>query len=89
MPERTQCVEQKQSFVVFHGKSRKGVGTAVGLDQKRPVFGVVRIDPAQGNRQLRIAERTRSRDSLTAVPGSPTISKAGMDWEKSTSARTG
>ena len=39
--------------------------------------------------QLRIAERTRSRDSLTAVPGSPTISKAGMDWEKSTSARTG
>ena len=40
------------------------------------------------NPQFLSAERTRSRDSLTAVSGKPTTSKAGIPFDISTSTDT-
>jgi len=41
------------------------------------------------NPELRTAARTRSRDSRTALPASPTIVSPGSPNETSTSTRTG
>ena len=46
------------------------------------------VDPAEENPQFFTAERTRSRASLTAASGSPTMSKLGRPPDRSHSAVT-